>query len=233
MRPAGIARIALSLWVAVAFPTYAQTKDDAALNSVLKQMESVGKTFQSFYAQFSQKKYTAVLKEFDVPETGEIYYARDKDGSALLRKEVVSPGPQILTIKGDLATVYRPRLKQAEIYGLGKYKGKDEFLVLGIGQSSGKLRETFDIRYQGTESVAGSPCSILVLKPRNPKTAAFFAVITLWIQKSTGLPIQQKLQEPGGDYQLVNFTGAKLNLKIPASKFEQKLPKDVEIQRFQ
>jgi outer membrane lipoprotein-sorting protein len=224
--------LALTLCVSLgcAPPAHAQTKDE--LNRVLKQMEAVGRTFRSFEAQITKKKYTAVLQEFDTPEKGEFYYARAKDGSALLRQEITSPGPSTLTIKGSLLTFYQPVLKQAQIINLGKNRDKVEYLALGLGQSPGKLRETFDITYQGTEAVSGTPCSVLVLKPRNPSAAAYFSAITLWIKKTTGVPIQQKLQEPAGDYVLVNFTGEKLNIDIPASKFEQKLPAGVEIQHI-
>ena len=132
-----------------------------------------------------------------------------------------------------MATFYQPVIKQAQIYNLGKNKDKAEYLALGLGQAPAKLQETFDIAIQGTESVAGSPCSVLVLKPKNPSAAALFSSITLWIKTATGVPIQQKLQEPSGDYTLVNFSNEKLNITIPASTFEQKLPSGVDIQRIQ
>lgn len=206
-------------------------QDNGALKQVLKQMEAVGRTFRSFEARITKKHYTAVLKEFDSQESGEFYYERAKDGTALLRQEIANPGPSILTIKGGLATYYQPLIKQAQIYNLGKNKDKAEYLALGLGQSPGRLQETFDIKYQDAESVAGIPCSVLVLKPKDPSAAAYFSTITLWIKKSSGVPIQQKLQEPSGDYLLVSFTGEKLNTNIPASKFEQKLPAGVDVQK--
>ncbi len=233
--PKGLA-VAASLWCLLiqwtAAGGFAQKKDDAAEESVLRQMAAVGKTFHSFEAHISKKLYTAVLKEFDTPEAGEFYYERAKDGTALIRQEIKSPGPSVLTIKGGVATFYQPRLKQAQMYNLGKNKDKAEYLVLGLGQTPGKLRETFLIQYQGTDAVAGTPCSVLVLKPKNPSAAALFSVITLWIKKSNGVPIQQKLQQPNGDYLLVNFTDEKLNVNIPASKFEQRLPAGVDIQKI-
>ncbi len=211
----------------------AHSQDDAALNQVLRQMSLVGKTFRSFIAHFSQKKYTAVLKEFDTPQEGELYYQRAKDGRALLCQEVTKPGQSVLTIKGGVALFYQPRLKQAQMYSLGKNKDKAEYLVLGLGQSPARLRETFDIKYLGTDTVGGMPCSVLVLSPKNPSAAAYFSSITLWIAKSTGVPVQQKLQEPGGDYLLVAFSNEKMNAGIPASKFEQNMPSGVEVQRIQ
>jgi len=65
------------------------------------------------------------------------------------------------------------------------------------------------------------------------KAAALASAITLWIQKSTGVQIQEKLEEPYGDYTLIQFSEEKLNQKIPDSKFDQKFPPGVEKQVIQ
>ncbi len=234
--PAGRRRIALVPWCCLLWSVSVfggQGNEKGELDRVLAQMERVGKGFKTFAAKFSQKKYTAVLKEFDTPDTGGFFYARARDGSAMLRQEAVSPGRRILTIKGGSATIYQPDIKQAQIANLGQNKDKAEYLALGIGQSPAKLQETFQISYQGNETVNGAPCSVLLFKPRSAKAAAMFSAITLWVKKSSGIPIQQKLQEPSGDYLLVNFFEEKLNTKIPDSMFEQKLPSGVDIQRLQ
>jgi len=235
-RPAGMGRIALVVWCCLLLSVSVfggQGKEKGDLDRVLAQMESVGKGFKTFAAKFSQKKYTAVLKEFDTPETGEFYYARARDGSAMLRQDATSPGRRILTIKGGTATIYQPDIRQAQIANLGQNKDKAEYLALGIGQSPAKLQETFQISYQGSETLNGAPCSVLLFKPRSAKAAAMFSSITLWVKKSSGIPVQQKLQEPSGDYLLVSFFEEKLNTKIPDSRFEQKLPSGVDIQRIQ
>jgi outer membrane lipoprotein-sorting protein len=204
----------------------------AALDQVLVRMEALGKSFRSFSADFTQRKYIGALKEFDNPESGVFIYARAQDGSALLRQEFKSPGRKVLTIKGGTATVYQPAINQASVVNLGKNKDKAEFLALGIGQSPAKMRETFNIEYQGEEKIDGIACSILVLKPRSSATAAFLASITLWIKATNSLPVQQRLQEPNGDYLLNKFANEKLNPKVAASDFEQNLPKNADIQHI-
>lgn len=202
-----------------------------ALDQVLERMGSVGKTFRSFQADFTQRQYVAVLKEFEEPESGVFIYARATDGSALIRQEFKAPGHKVLTIKGGAALLYQPSLKQATKYNLGKNKDKAEFLALGVGQAPAKLRETFNIEYRGEEAIDGVPCSVLLLVPKSSSAAAaFFSAITLWIRKSDSLSIQQKLQEPSGDYLINKFSSARLNAKISESQFEQTLPKGVEIQ---
>jgi outer membrane lipoprotein-sorting protein len=211
----------------------AQGKENPELQRIFRQMESAGKTFRSFAAKISQKKYTAILKEFGRTETGEFYFARAKDGTSMIRQEITNPGRTILTIKDGVATIYRPGLKEAQKANLGKNKDKAEFLAVGIGQPPSELQKSFDISYQGAEPAAGAPCSILLLRPKDPKAAAFYATIVLWVKQTSGVPTQYRLQEPNNDYLLVTFTDEKLNVKIPDSKFEQNLPNGVQIQKLQ
>jgi outer membrane lipoprotein-sorting protein len=210
----------------------AQGKEEAELQRVLDRMDSVARNFRTFTARFSQKKFTAVLEEFDTPETGEFYYSRTKDGSVLMRHEVMSPGNRILTIKGETLTVYRPAIKEAQIASREKMQDIVEYLALGIGQNSGKLREKFRIAYARTESVNKAACSVLVFTPKDPKTAARLESITIWLKDANGTPAQYRFQEPTKDYLLLNFFEEKLNIKIPDSKFVQKMPAGVEVQKL-
>jgi outer membrane lipoprotein-sorting protein len=204
----------------------------AALDQVLAHMEEVGKKFRSFAANFTQKTYTALLKEFGGAESGRFLYSRAKDGTALLKKESKTPAEKILTIKGGTALLYQPSLKEATRVNLGANKDKAEYLALGLGQSPAKLRETFDIEYLGEEAVDGTPCSILQFKPKSHGGSGLFSSITIWVSKSDSLPVQQKLLQPGGDYTLNKFSAEKFNPSIAESEFEQKLPKDVAIQEI-
>jgi outer membrane lipoprotein-sorting protein len=212
----------------LAFP---QAKgSQAALDKVLERMGAVGKDFRSFRADFTQRNYVAVLKEYESPESGIFIYARAKDGSALVRQEFKAPGKKVLTIKGGEIMVFQPSLNQATKMNLGKNRDKAEFLALGIGQSPAKMRETFDIEYQGEARVNDTLCSVLLLKPKSTTVSAYFATITIWISNANNLPLQQKLVEPNGNYMLNTFSSEKLNPAVSDSDFEQKLPKGVEIQ---
>ena len=107
-----------------------------------------------------------------------------------------------------------------------------EYLATGMGQSASKLREQFQITYQGAEAIQGTPCSVLVFVPRNPSAAASIKSITIWFKKLSGIPAQYKFLEPTGDFLLETFSEDKLNEKIPDSKFEQKFSRDVEVLKF-
>lgn len=196
---------------------------------VLQKMEQAGKTFSSLSAQIAQKKWTAILQEFDTEEKGTFAYARSKEGQALIRKEIVTPAQTIAIVNRDQAVIYQPKIKQAQRIRLGQYKDKVEFMAIGVGQSAGKLKDNFDVRVLGHETLDGDKVIALELKPRSAKTAAFLAIITLWMDEQKWVPVQTKLQEPNGDYLLTRFTQLKLNSKLPDSLFSLQLPSDVQV----
>lgn len=199
------------------------------LEPVLRRMETASRSFRSFAADTASTRYTAIVNAFDAPEKGIFLYRRADDGSALIRWEIRSPGKRILTIRNDEALVYEPNINSARRYRLGKNRDKAEYLALGIGQSPSDLRKTFHIAYRGGEKIRGNACSILVLKPKDPKAAAMFASITVWIKDSTGVSARMKLEEPSGDYFLVNFSSEQLNRPIDESRFRQRLSSGVEM----
>jgi outer membrane lipoprotein-sorting protein len=211
----------------------AQSKENPELQRIYKQMEAAGRNLHSFSAKIAQKRYTAILKEFGTTETGDFYLARAKDGSTMMRRDFSSPGRSILTIKGDMAINYQPGINQAQMANLGKNTDKAaEFLTLGIGRPPADLQKNYDISYQGEEAVGSVPCAVLSMKSKDPKMAKWYPLILMWVKKATGIPIQYRLQEPNNDYSLVTFSDEKVNVKIPESTFEQKLPKNTEILRY-
>lgn len=231
-RPAGMLRLGLCLFCllssGVSTVSALQENENPQLQQALNRMDEIAKAFRTFSADFSQKKYTAILEEFDIPETGKFYYSKARNGSVLMRHQIVDPGDRILTIKDGEAIIFNRAINQAQIKDLGKGQELAEYLTLGIGQTSAKLREKFDISYGGSESINGEACTILVLKPKEEKVKRYLASITIWLKKSDGMPAQYKFLQPNQDYMLETFSDEKLNEKIPESMFEQKLSKDVE-----
>jgi outer membrane lipoprotein-sorting protein len=208
---------------------WSQTPPNSELDRILQKMEESGSRMKCFQAELTQKKYIAVLQEYDPEENGMFFYAKGGDGSALIRKEIKTPTPTVVVInKGD-GMVYYPKIKQAQKISLGQHKDKAEFMAVGVGQSSKKLRDTFHIRFIQHEVLEGTPTSVLELKPKSDKAAAFLSIITLWMDEQNWLPIQSKLQEPNDDYQMTRFRNVKINIPIPDSTFSMKLPSDVEI----
>ena len=201
----------------------------ASQEEILAKMESAGRAATSFSASIFQKKWTSILKEFDKGESGTLLYLRGKQGEAYLRKEIVDPEKNIVAIYDGEVTLYEPRIKQARRYQLGKNKDKAEFLVLGFGSTTASLSATYNIRLLGVEKIDGQNTTMLELKPKSEKAAAYFSQIVLWVADQIWLPIQQKLVEPNGDYLLIRFTNLKLNPGIDKARFKVAIPRDVRV----
>ena len=232
MRLHKISLYAALLLTTLSFNSWAQNNESPELAKTLALMDAVSANFSSFEAELTQKQYVALLREYERPETGKFYYSMDKNRAIQMRHELLTPGVRITTINGGSATVYQPAINQAQIYNLGNRKHLVEYLATGLGQSSDRLREQFEISYEGTEMVGDELCSILTLVPKDKSAAASIRSITIWIKISTGTPAQYKFLEPTNNYMLKTFSGEKLNGRIPVDMFEQKLPGKTEILRL-
>ena len=201
------------------------------LESVLERMDRRGGNLHSMSARIIQKKWTDILEEFDEEERGEFHFLREKE-AIRLRRDITEPGVSTLLINDGKGIFYQPLLKQANRYDLGARKDRAEFLLLGFTSEKEALREAYSIRWLGPELVGGRETYALELTPRSDKVSAFFSRIVLWVDGRLWVPIQQKLVEPTRDYLLIRFEDVRLNLDLPASRFELELPSDVNVIQF-
>ena len=201
------------------------------LESVLENMDRRGGDLRSMSATIVQKKWTDILEEFDQEERGEFYFLREKE-AIRLRRDITVPGRSTLLINDGKGIFYQPLLKQANRYDLGARKDRAEFLLLGFVSKKDALREAYSIRWLGPEMVGDRQTYVLELTPRSSKVSAFFSRIVLWVDGRLWVPIQQKLVEPTRDYLLIRFEDVRLNLNLPASRFDLELPPDVNVIQF-
>ncbi len=109
------------------------------------------------------------------------------------------------------------------IYEAGKNRADFEaYLVLGFGGRGHDLPKNFDVSYAGMENVNGKSAYKLDLVPKSTKVKNMFSLITLWIDPQTGMSVQQRFQESGGDYRIATYTSILVNHPLPADAF--KLP---------
>ena len=201
------------------------------LESVLEKMDRRGGNLRSMSAKIIQKKWTDILEEFDEEERGEFHFLRENE-AIRLRRDITEPGLSTLLINDGKGIFYQPLLKQANRYDLGARKDRAEFLLLGFTSKKQALREAYSIRWLGLETVGDRETYALELTPRSDKVSAFFSRIVLWVDGRLWVPIQQKLVEPTRDYLLIRFEDVRLNLDLPASRFELELPSGVNVIQF-
>ena len=223
---------AVTLFLMAILSLYGSTRlvgqPDLSLDSVLSRIDRKGDTIRSMSARISQKKWTDVLEEFDRKESGRFYFLRDQ-GEIYLRRDITEPQEHSLLIRRGILLFYQPRIKQVQKYHLGRNRDKAEFLLVGFGTDKAALKEAYDVRLLGQESIGEDHTYMLELTPKSKQVSAFFSKILLWIDAHLWVPVQQKLVEPTRDYLLIRFTDIQLNDKISHSRFELILPGDVEV----
>ena len=66
--------------------------------------------------------------------------------------------------------------------------------------------------------------------PKDKELAARFPRIQLWIDDQSGMTVQQKLFQPGGDYLMATYTNQQ-QANLPDSAVKLNVPKDARKER--
>jgi len=212
--------------------------DDAALDTILKKMDSVAAGFRSAQAEFQWDNYQRVIDEVVDVQTGTIYY-RHSNKEIEMMADVkkagataasLKPEPKYLLFADGKIKMYQPKTDQVTVYDLGKDRSDlESYVVLGFGGSGQDLQKTFDVKYQGTEMVNGVSAAKLELTPKSERVRRNYNKMILWIDPDKGVSVQQEFFTPQGDYRLCKYTAIRLNEKISDDVFKLKTTSKTQI----
>ena len=191
------------------------------LESVLSSMDKAAASFRTAQCDFVWDQYQRVVDDHDY-QKGTMYFRR-QGSEVQMAADINSPAKKYVLFTGSLVSVYQPSIDQVTQYNPGKNKADFEsYLVLGFGGSGRDLTKSFDVNYAGMEQVEGVNAAKLELTPKSQKVKSMFQAITLWIDPARGVSVQQKFQEPSGDYRLAKYSNIRVNEKIPGDVFKLK-----------
>jgi negative regulator of sigma E activity len=200
-------------------PAYSQTS--AAEEQVLNEMDKSSADFRSAQASLDVDLYTSLVKETET-QKGNIYFRRQGSDTQMML-EIIQP-PQSVLVSGGKLQLFEPKANRVTVYDLSKHQDEYESLLkLGFGGGGHALLKSFELKYLGTEKVAGIDAAKFDLVPKNPKVQNMVPHIVLWIDPARGVAVQQQLFEQGGeDYRLSKYSGIALERKIPDAVFQLK-----------
>jgi outer membrane lipoprotein-sorting protein len=199
----------------------AQTHEASTLDSVLKKMDATAANFQSLQADFIWDQYQRVVDETDT-QKGTVYYRRSGKEIEMMAA-IKEPDSKFVLYKDGKLQVYQPKIDQVMQYTAGANQQEVEtFLVLGFGGSGEDLKKSFDVTYQGEETVDGVATAKLQLVPKSDKVRGNFQQIILWIDLERGISVQQKLMQSQGDYRVAKYSSIKMPAKIGNDVFRLK-----------
>src|SRR5208283_4908906 len=191
------------------------------LESVLSSMDKAAASFRSAQCDFVWDQYQRVVDDHDY-QKGTMYFRR-QGNDVQMAADITSPAKKYVLFTGDLVSLYEPSIDQVTQYNPGKNKADFEsFLVLGFGGRGHDLEKSFDVNYAGMEQVQGVNAAKMELTPKSQRVRNMFQTITLWIDPARGVSVQQKFQEPSGDYRVAKYSNIVINQKIAGDVFKLK-----------
>lgn len=213
-----------SIRLAVSLAMIAAGARAETLEQVLAHIDANAKTFTSFTAKFKLTDYEKVLDSSDV-STGTVNVKRVKD---TLTGELTYDDGHLAFFDGKTFDRYFPRVKQQEIYDLGKQTSSlVKVFLLGFGTSRAELLKDFEPSMGGPESVDGQATTRIVLKPKTKEQKEYMVQMELWIPEGKGYPVQEKVIEPSNNTKTIAYSA--MQLPAPAgTAFQPVLPKDVK-----
>jgi len=190
-------------------------------DAILSSMDRTAANFHTAQTDFAWDQYQKVVEEHD-KQSGTMYFRRHGD-DVQMAADITSPDKKYVLFSGGMVKVYQPGIEQVTEYNAGKSKADFEsFVVLGFGGSGRDLQKSFDVKFAGMEQVQGVSAGKLELTPKSQRVKNMFSLITLWIDPARGVSVQQKFEEPSGDYRLATYSNIQLNKPINKDVFKLK-----------
>jgi len=201
---------------------------DTSLEAVFANMDRASARFKGLKADMKKLSHTAVINE-DSVDTGSIVVKASKPHELRIVMEFQPPDEKKVKIDGTKVEIYYPKTNTVQEVDLGKNHRSqvEQFLRLGFGTNSKDLLESYSVAPGGPETVAGETTTRIVLTPKSKDLLAQFPKFELWISDKTGISVQQKMYQPGGDYSMATYTNMQINPAIPDSAVSLNLPKGV------
>lgn len=211
--------IALAGWLLLCGAAFAQAQN---LESVLNSMDQAAANFHSAQCDFVWDQYQKVVDDHDF-QKGTMYFRRQTEDDVEMAADINSPDKKYVLFSKGVVSYYQPSIDQVTEYNAGKNKADFEsFLALGFGGRGHDLSKSYDVSYGGSEQVEGVNAAKLVLTPKSQRVRSLFQTITLWIDPARGVSVQQRFDEPSGDYRLTKYSNIQINHKISGDVFKLK-----------
>jgi outer membrane lipoprotein-sorting protein len=193
------------------------------LKSVLAQLDTSAARFHSASASFEQvNEMTEPIPDKDVLN-GSVYCERKGKATQLGIHVATENGksvPRVITLKGGVGSMYEKLTNLVTTSkGVGKY---ESYLSIGFGASGKDLEASWNIRYQGAETLESVKVAKLELVPKDSEALKIFRKVTIWIDPERGVSLKQIFDQGQGQSRTVTYSNIKLNESLPGDAFSFK-----------
>ncbi len=211
---------------------WAQAPASGDLNHVLAQLDSAAAKFRSAQANFQWDQFERVVESTDT-QAGVIYF----EGSGSATRVAIDietadgqPSKKTIVYSGGVLQFFQPQIDQMTVFHAGEKQAQYEsYLTLGFGGSGSDLKKSWDITYQGMETIDGVQTAKLDLVSKDAAVRANFSHVTIWVDPTRAVSLKQILYEPSGDTRTAYYKNIEYNKKVSPSVFKIKTDKKTQV----
>ena len=202
------------------------------LNHVLAEMDASAAKFRSAQANFQWDQFEMVVQSTDT-QTGVIYYEGSGDHTRValdIEKADGQPAKKTIVYSGGVLQFYQPQIDQMTVFHTrDKQSQYESYLTLGFGGSGSDLKKSWDITYQGMETIDGVETAKLDLVSKDAGVRANFSHVTIWVDPTRDVSLKQILYEPSGDTRTAYYKDIQYNKKISSFVFKIKTDSKTQV----
>lgn len=196
------------------------------LTEILSHMDAAAGNLKTISANLEYTKVTVLVDDKAI-QSGQLYYRKGKGTDILI--DFKKPEPKSIAFRKDRGEIYNPKINQIDEFNLeGKTGMVEQFLLLGFGTESDRIKKDYELKFLKEEDLQGDITVVVELTPRSEATRAQLTKIQLWVSEESWLPAQQKFFQPGGDYLMARYTNVKVNRPLSNATFIIRAPNDVK-----
>ena len=211
---------------------WAQAPANGDLNHVLAQLDSAAAKFRSAKADFQWDQFERVVSSTDTQE-GMIYFQGSGAGTRVaidIQTVDGQPAKKTVVYSDGVLKFFQPQINQMTVFHAGEKQGQYEsYLTLGFGGSGSELKKSWDITYQGMETIDGVRTAKLDLVSKEASVRANFSHVTIWVDPTRAVSLKQILYEPSGDTRTAYYKNIEYNKKISSSVFKIKTNSETQV----
>ncbi|HET9087395.1 MAG TPA: outer membrane lipoprotein-sorting protein [Acidobacteriaceae bacterium] len=210
----------------------AQPAGNAALDKVLAQMDKAAASFHSAQADFQWDQFERVVSSTD-SQTGVIYFLRS--GTAMqMAADILTydgqPAKKIVVFRDGVLKFYQPQIDQMTVIHAGEKKDQFEsYLALGFGASGSDLKKSWDITYEGMETLDGVQTAKLDLVSKVAADRNTISHLTIWVDPARAISLKQIMFEASGDSRTAYYRNIQYNKKVSSSVFKIKTDSKTQV----
>ena len=218
--------VTLSLFFILLRSLSAQT---STTDEVLKNMELGNMKYPSLQANIQRRSFSAAFSDLGDPFTGKIYILRSGNSPRRIKIDFDKPSKEYFLVEKNSFVHFYPGTKQGETRAFtNEGQAEGECIFLGLCQSAAVIRQDYEPKVIGQETIGTIKATVLELKSKDLKRSRGISVIKLWLDPTKWIPVQTRITQESGNYTEAKYSNIS-TAKFSESVFELKIPKDASV----